>query len=169
VVPHKTSHTLRPLLIYALPHLTSNNSWFIYQSSDSNQQRHLLAKHEKVSEKCPWILPIRISFIPLWVFEHAVKSYDMEPKPLLNLRRKSCYGFLSPLKIHRPRPGLNQRAFDPIASTIITRPPRATQYDSLKSVLFPWVFQIKFVYLLFHNAWNTFHLAPLRKYQYRKI
>jgi hypothetical protein len=24
-----------------------------------------------------------------------------------NLRRKSCYGFSSPLKIHRPRPGLN--------------------------------------------------------------
>jgi hypothetical protein len=28
---------------------------------------------------------------------------------LLPLRRKLCYGFLSPLKIYRPRPGLNPR------------------------------------------------------------
>jgi hypothetical protein len=35
----------------------------------------------------------------------------------------TCYGFLSPLKIHRPRPGLNPR---PVASTLTTSPPRAT-------------------------------------------
>jgi hypothetical protein len=41
----------------------------------------------------------------------------MEPTTLLT-RRKSCYGFLSPLKIHRPRPGLNPRTLGPVASTL---------------------------------------------------
>jgi hypothetical protein len=36
----------------------------------------------------------------------------------------SCYGFLSPIKIHRPRPGLNPRTLGPVASTLTTRPPR---------------------------------------------
>jgi hypothetical protein len=38
------------------------------------------------------------------------------------------------LKIHRPRPGLNPRTLGPVASTLTTRPPRAThlsQYFSL--------------------------------------
>jgi hypothetical protein len=39
-----------------------------------------------------------VSHIPR-VLQHAVKSYDMEPTALLPLRRKSCYGFLSPLKV----------------------------------------------------------------------
>jgi hypothetical protein len=43
----------------------------------------------------------------------------MGPQALLLLRRKSCFGFLSSLRIHRPRPGLNP------ASTIVTRPPSA--------------------------------------------
>jgi hypothetical protein len=42
------------------------------------------------------------------------------------LRRKSCYGFLPPLKIWRPRSDSNPRIFGPVASTITTRPPRAT-------------------------------------------
>jgi hypothetical protein len=37
--------------------------------------------------------------------EHAVKSYDMGPTALLPLPRQLCYGFSSPLKIHRPRSG----------------------------------------------------------------
>jgi hypothetical protein len=42
----------------------------------------------------------------------------MGPTALLPLRRKSCYGFLSPLKIHRPRPGLNPRTVSPVVSTL---------------------------------------------------
>jgi hypothetical protein len=34
----------------------------------------------------------------------------MGPTALLPFRRKACCGFLSPLKIHRPRPGLNPRS-----------------------------------------------------------
>jgi hypothetical protein len=45
---------------------------------------------------------------------------------LLPARRKSCYGFLSLLKIHRPWPSFNPRTLGPIASTITTRPPRTT-------------------------------------------
>jgi hypothetical protein len=33
---------------------------------------------------------------------------------LLPLGRKSCYGFLLPLKIHCPRPGLNPRTLGPM-------------------------------------------------------
>jgi hypothetical protein len=37
--------------------------------------------------------------------------------------------FLSPLKIYRPRPGLNPRTFGPIASTVTTRSSRVTNSD----------------------------------------
>jgi hypothetical protein len=50
----------------------------------------------------------------------------MGPTALLLLRRKLCYGFLSPLKIHWPRPGLNPRTLGPVASTLTTSPPRVT-------------------------------------------
>jgi hypothetical protein len=42
--------------------------------------------------------------------------------PLLPLRRKSCYCFESPLKIHRPRPGQ-------MGSTIPTKRPRVTIFS----------------------------------------
>jgi hypothetical protein len=67
-----------------------------------------------------------ISFYTSRVLQHAVKSYDMGPTALLLLRRKSCYGYLSPLKIHRPRPGLIRRTLGRMASTLITKPLRAT-------------------------------------------
>jgi hypothetical protein len=35
-----------------------------------------------------------------WFFTYR-KSYDMGPTALLPLPRKACYGFLSPLKVHR--------------------------------------------------------------------
>jgi hypothetical protein len=56
----------------------------------------------------------------------------MGPTALFLLQRKSCYGFLSPLKIHRPRPGINPRTLGPMASTITTRPPTVTP-NMLKS------------------------------------
>jgi hypothetical protein len=45
---------------------------------------------------------------------------------LLPLRRKWCYGFLSPFKIHRPRSGSNPRTLGPVASTLTTSPPKST-------------------------------------------
>jgi hypothetical protein len=50
----------------------------------------------------------------------------MWPIDLLSFRRKSCYGFLSPSKIHCPRPDLNPRTLGLMASTITTSPLRAT-------------------------------------------
>jgi hypothetical protein len=50
----------------------------------------------------------------------------MGPTALLLLRRKSCYGFLSPLKIDCPQLSLNPKTLGPLASTITTRPPRLT-------------------------------------------
>jgi hypothetical protein len=46
---------------------------------------------------------------------------------LLPLWRKWCSGFLSPLKIHRPRSGSNPRTLGPVASTLTTSPPRSTK------------------------------------------
>jgi hypothetical protein len=48
----------------------------------------------------------------------ALKSYDMGLPAILPLGRKAYCGFLSPLKIHHPRPGLNPRTFGPMASTL---------------------------------------------------
>jgi hypothetical protein len=41
-----------------------------------------------------------------------------------------CAADFITLKIHRPRPGLNPRTLCPVASTLTTRPPRATNKDS---------------------------------------
>jgi hypothetical protein len=66
---------------------------------------------------------------------HVVKSYNTSPTALLPLWRKSCYGFLSPLKIHHPRPGLNSRTSSRMASMITTRQPRMTTGLELDSGL----------------------------------
>ena len=44
--------------------------------------------------------------------------YDMGPTALLPLRRKARWGFFSPWKIRRLRPGLNLRTWVPKASTL---------------------------------------------------
>ena len=44
--------------------------------------------------------------------------YGMGPTALLPLRRKACWGFSSPLKIRRLRPGLNPRTWVLKASTL---------------------------------------------------
>jgi hypothetical protein len=48
---------------------------------------------------------------------------------LLPHRKKSCCGFLSPLKVHRYQPCLNPRTLGPVASTITITPPRMTYLD----------------------------------------
>jgi hypothetical protein len=48
----------------------------------------------------------------------------MAPKALLSLRRKSCYGFFSLVKICRPPPGLILWTLGPVVSTIIITPLR---------------------------------------------
>jgi hypothetical protein len=48
---------------------------------------------------------------------HGTDGFTSPPKEVL-----------SPLKIHRPRPELNPRTLDPVASTLTTSPPRATAH-----------------------------------------
>jgi hypothetical protein len=71
---------------------------------------------------------------------HALKSYDMGPTALIPLRMKACCGLLSPLQI-RPRPGLNPRTLDPMATTLTITPPRTTtlklQWNVCCNLLFP--------------------------------
>jgi hypothetical protein len=50
---------------------------------------------------------------------------------LLLLRRKPCYGSLSPLNIHRPRPCLNPQTLATMAKTITNRPPRSSTTKQL--------------------------------------
>jgi hypothetical protein len=83
--------------------------------SGSSQQTPC-SKAEKTWRKM-WILPASIY--------HTIGIFNMSPA-LLPIRRKMCYGFELPLKIDRPRKGLNPRTLGPVASTITTRPPTDT-------------------------------------------
>jgi hypothetical protein len=67
-----------------------------------------------VSELRP---PPSLLFIPRWYMNLdlrsiLVQSY-MRPTALFTIRRRACCGFLSSLKIRRPRPGLNPWTLDP--------------------------------------------------------
>jgi hypothetical protein len=91
----------------------------------SYQHSNLVAKEEELANKLIH-LPSELSSFILWRdFEHSLKSHDMGPTPLLSLR-KECLGFLSPLKIHRPRLGLNPLNLVPIARTLTIPPPKTT-------------------------------------------
>ena len=58
----------------------------------------------------------------------------MGPMALLPFRRKSYSGFLRSEKIHRPRPGLNPRTSDPVASMVTTGPPRLTEFARQRTI-----------------------------------
>jgi hypothetical protein len=67
--------------------------------SGKYQQRHLVAKQgETWREKFFNFASELFLFIPGGFFNITMKSYDMGQTDLLLLRRKSCYGFLEPLK-----------------------------------------------------------------------
>jgi hypothetical protein len=56
----------------------------------------------------------------------SVTCYDIGLTALFSLQNKSRCKFLSPLKILRPLPGLNQRSLCPMARTPTSKPQRAT-------------------------------------------
>jgi hypothetical protein len=73
-----------------------------------------------------------VSFILVGFF-NMPQIYNMGLTALLSLKRKSCYGFLSPLKSDHPWQGL-----DTVAKHATARPPRATNCifkESLQNVL----------------------------------
>ena len=51
-------------------------------------------------------------------FFYKPQIFDMGQTALLHFRRKTCWGFFSPWKIRRLRPGLNPRTWVPKASTL---------------------------------------------------
>jgi hypothetical protein len=53
----------------------------------------------------------------------------MWPTASLSLQKKSNSGFVSPLKFHRPQPGLYPRTLGRMASMITTRTSRTTTYE----------------------------------------
>ena len=61
-------------------------------------------------ECCPVILPKWRLPRHLGIF-YMPQIYNMGPTALIPLRRKACWGFFSPLKIRRLRPGLNPRTW----------------------------------------------------------
>jgi hypothetical protein len=80
----------------------------------------------------------------------------MWPTALLSLRRKSCYGFLSPLKVHHPRHGLNSRTLGRMANTVSTRPPRTTRLYSKNDTN-----------ILYVVLWGSFLSSPLLPADFR--
>jgi hypothetical protein len=112
------------------------HSFLIHPSrlSGSNHQRHLVANQVKI-----W-LEIDVNFADGVSLSYSTgfltrhKPCDMRPTALLPLRKESCYGLLSPLKIHRPRPGLNPQILGPMASPITTRWPRPTEHIYKKTL-----------------------------------
>jgi hypothetical protein len=62
------------------------------------------------------------------VLRHETDDFTSLPKEVV-LR------ILSPIRIHRPRPGLNPRAIDQLASTITNRPSRTSSLFCLKPEL----------------------------------
>jgi hypothetical protein len=57
-------------------------------------------------------------------FSHAIKSYDMGPPALLPTRNEGMLRIFIALKNPSPWPGSNRIPLGPVASTLITTPPR---------------------------------------------
>jgi hypothetical protein len=119
VVSHKATHTLRALLIYWFPHLSSNYPWLTHQSSLAVTNRHLVATQVKIGEKCPWIFLTNMSLTCREILRHGTASSNSPLKEVV-LR------IFMAIKIHRPRPALNPQTLGTMTSTITTRLPRAT-------------------------------------------
>jgi hypothetical protein len=107
---------------------------------------HLIARLEELQKEIIYFALLNISFIFRRILQHSVKFYDMGPTAILPLWRKACCGFLSPLKINLPQPGLNSRTISPMASTLTITPPRTTRIlgagDQTDSVQW-WYYQQK--------------------------
>jgi hypothetical protein len=95
---------------------------------------HIAAKQEKLSSEIMNLALRSIFLRTSYGFLTCRKIFDMAPTALLSLRRNMCCRFLSPLKIHRPRPGFNPRTLGPMASTPAITLPRTANDDSFNSV-----------------------------------
>jgi hypothetical protein len=106
--------------IWEIPESSTRGLWQSYQQS------HLVAKQEGTCEENTFYLAKYLfytskgSFTCRKILRHGTDGFTPPP------RRKVRCGFLSPIKIRRPRPGLNPRTLRPMASTLTIRSPRTT-------------------------------------------
>jgi hypothetical protein len=102
------------------PHLSPNHSWYTHHSSLAVTSRHLVAKQERLGEKCPWMLPISISFM----LYGSLTCLTTICRRLYICSESSATNVF---KLHRPLPGLNLRTLGTVSSSIMTRPQRTTR------------------------------------------
>jgi hypothetical protein len=105
---------------------TVENSWFVNQNSLAIYQQSSSRKSGGTGEGSDEFRLTKYLFHASKGFLICRKILDMEPTALLPLRRKSCCGSWSPLKIYRHRPDLNPRTLGPIPGTLTITPPRTT-------------------------------------------
>jgi hypothetical protein len=126
--------TKRPMhcghfLVYYAPHLSSNHSWFVHQSSQLwLNQRHLIAKRGETGQEIAteFCLLISLSYLKGSFTCHKILQHG--PTALLPIWRKSCYCSLSLVKIHCTWLGLYPWTLGLMASTVTITLPRKTQY-----------------------------------------
>jgi hypothetical protein len=127
VVSHKASHATATIFWSTeQPHLSSNHSFPFTRILCSRCSRHLVATRgetgrEMAAEFC---LSVSLSYFKRSLTRSKILRHG--PTASLPLRIKSCYGFLSQLKIHRSEPGLNPRTLGPMESMITITSPRTT-------------------------------------------
>jgi hypothetical protein len=115
------------LLIYCAPCLRSNHSRFIHQSSLLwLQQKHIVAKRRETGLEMTVNFSYELSLSHLKRSLTCRKIFRPGTDGVIPFRRKTCCGFVSPLKTHLPRPGLNPRTLGPMASRITITQPRTT-------------------------------------------
>jgi hypothetical protein len=125
VVSYKPSHARRPFYVLLrvpisvpiIPDSPTSSLWKVPAETPSSGAG-------RNGEKCPSILPANYLCHTAWgsltcrkILRNGADGFT------------SCYGFLSPLKIHCPRPDLNLRTLGSMESTITTRPPRTKTWD----------------------------------------
>jgi hypothetical protein len=123
MVSHKASHCDH-FRSDVRPHLSYNHSWVIHQISihyiqSPSSEAGEAWREMGVNSAYEVFLFVLIRLLNM---TQNLSTWDRR----LTSRRKSCCGFLSPLKIFRPRLGLNPRTLGPVADTVTTKPPRAT-------------------------------------------
>jgi hypothetical protein len=63
-------------------------------------------------------------------------------------------GFLSPLKIHRPRSGSNPQTLGPVASTLTTSPPRSTHHSNYCHIKYKTKYKYSALYIVAQKSFE---------------
>jgi hypothetical protein len=116
---------LRPFSNLLCSHLSSNHSRFINQSSLLwLQQKHLILKWGETGRKMApeFCLSVSLSYLKGSLTCHKILRQGADG--FTSPPKKVVLRILSPLKIHRSRPGLKTHILGRKARTLTSRPPR---------------------------------------------